>query len=134
MNILICLKGFRKAVRIFALLLMPALLLAGCAPASVVSPLSKEPVSSPAVASEPNRAQNASKSVFESNCLVCHAVGSARSMDVLVKRSPRFLSEAAFLAYLRHPGLGMPAFSPEQLSDDELQQLYSFLKKDYGAN
>ena len=55
-------------------------------------------------------------------------------MDVSVKQSTRFVSQAAFLAYVRHPGLGMPAFSPEQLSDEELQQLYTYLKKEYGAN
>ncbi|MEB3206988.1 MAG: c-type cytochrome [Vampirovibrionales bacterium] len=114
--------------------MIPAFLLAGCSPASVVSPLSKEPVSSSAVASEPHRQQNGSKSVFESSCLVCHAAGSPRGMDVLVKQSARFSSQAAFLAYVRHPGLGMPAFSPEQLSDEELQQLYTYLKKEYGAN
>ena len=125
-------KGF-KGFKVASALLAPALLLAGCAPSTSFSSstsLSQEPIDSTPETSS----GQPSESLFETHCLVCHSTGSMRGMDVLVKRSPKFASEQAFLKYLRHPGLGMPTFGPEQLSDADIQQLYVSLKKDFGAH
>jgi len=113
--------------------------MAGCAPLKTddnAPPASNLPVSSPlptAKALPAGQKLPLGQALFEANCLVCHSPGSMpRGIDTLVKHSRRFASADAFAGYLRHPGLGMPAFTPDQLSEAEIQQLYAYVQREYG--
>ncbi|MEB3246015.1 MAG: cytochrome c [Vampirovibrionales bacterium] len=107
-----------------SVLLLAISLSSGCTPQSAEDP-------------EAHSGTNASDSpgiaLFETHCAGCHMQGSLRGMDRIVPTSPRFKSLEAFQAFIRKPSGMMPAFSPEQLSDADLNTLYTALHSEYDA-
>lgn len=63
----------------------------------------------------------------EMTCFFCHGTagqgGSAGARIALVQRSAD-----AFIRYVRHPSGAMPAFSERILSDQQLTDIYAFLR------
>ena len=59
--------------------------------------------------------------IFGTNCAVCHS-------DVaMLSDTPPAGSFKTFVAFLRNPSGGMPAFAPKALSNDEAMQIYHFV-------
>ncbi|MEB3287247.1 MAG: cytochrome c [Vampirovibrionales bacterium] len=71
------------------------------------------------------------QTVFLNQCVSCHmGAGNPRGPNDIIMRSAKLASEKAFIHYVRQPDNAMmPAFSEAQVSDDELNALYAYLKK-----
>lgn len=75
----------------------------------------------------------AGKRLFDMNCAVCHSHGHPMPLPELVRSSPHFASDASLTRFLRHPSGGMPTFTAERLSDDDVAVLYAYLRNTYAG-
>jgi mono/diheme cytochrome c family protein len=61
------------------------------------------------------------------NCYQCHGyLGQGGQGPTIAP--PQLPAEPAFMAYVRHPGAEMPAFTEKVLSDADLMAIYAYLK------
>lgn len=81
----------------------------------------------------------AGKKIFEKDCQVCHPAGGNAIMPQHPLRGTGELADlTTFLAYLRDPRLPdgskgpMPAFPPEQISEEQASELYQYLVEAFG--
>ena len=71
---------------------------------------------------------DAGKAVYMAkNCYFCHGTVGQGSMVSGLPLAPRPLPAAAIRAYVRNPRGQMPAFSPEVLTDGEIDLIYAYL-------
>ena len=75
-------------------------------------------------------AQNAEKGktlFLKNNCYSCHGY-DGHGGGAGVKLAPKPIAQAAFTAYVRHPGPGsMPTFSAKVISDADLADIRAYL-------
>jgi mono/diheme cytochrome c family protein len=77
--------------------------------------------------------------LFSANCASCHPGGGNTIVpDLPIQGSPQLESFGAFRAYVRNPTLpdgeqgAMPSFSSRRISDQQMRELYQYLKSRYG--
>ena len=78
-------------------------------------------------------AGNGKKLYVADGCYECHGLeGQGGSSAPVGSYGPRLappkLSVEAIRAYVRHPGGGMPPYTPKVLSDSQIDDIYAFLK------
>jgi mono/diheme cytochrome c family protein len=107
----------RPAVIAAAVLALVIGAVAGCS-----SPRRSEPVIGPMVLSDPNLVRG--RMLFDRHCYKCHLEGEGGMSPALNNKPlPKFM-----VRYQVRLGLGaMPAFSPEQLSDAELDSVVDYV-------
>ena len=72
-------------------------------------------------------AENGKRLFIKDGCYGCHGYDGHGGTGA--KLAPRPIAEAAFIAYVRHPGpSGMPVFTPKVLSDADLNDMWAYLK------
>lgn len=66
---------------------------------------------------------------FLSHCVTCHqGVGNPPDPNPVILNSSALESEESFIALVRQPrSMMMPAFSAEELSDDDAKAIYSYV-------
>ena len=78
-----------------------------------------------ALAQDVSAAANEGRELFTANqCWMCH--GYEGQGGAAVRIAPTLYPFAAFAAFVRHSNL-MPAYSPNVLSDEDLQKIYEFV-------
>jgi mono/diheme cytochrome c family protein len=78
-------------------------------------------------------AGNGKKLYIADGCYECHGLeGQGGSSAPVGSYGPRLappkLPVEAIRAYVRHPGGGMPPYTPKVLSDSQIDDIYAFLK------
>jgi len=71
-------------------------------------------------------AQRGNQLFQEKGCWTCHATEGQGGRGPNIAPNP--LPYAAFLAYVRMPALEMPPFSPDLVSDAEMQDIHAYLE------
>jgi ubiquinol-cytochrome c reductase cytochrome c subunit len=61
------------------------------------------------------------------NCYFCHGTLGQGAMATGVRLAPDPIPATAIRAYVRHPRGQMPAYSPEVLSDEDIDAIYAYL-------
>ena len=70
--------------------------------------------------------------LFSYQCAGCHANGgNGLNPAKPVKGSAKLQSKAAFVAYLRQPGPGMPAYDSSVIADSDAEVLRQYLVKTF---
>lgn len=69
------------------------------------------------------------ESLFQANCYGCHSPAGRLDMNRLSHESPKLKDEHTFIAYLRHPYPGMPAFREDQLNAEQAHQIYLYIRQ-----
>jgi len=83
---------------------------------------------SPAAASTGN-AQNGKKNFTSDGCYECHGLqGQGAAQTGAARIGPPMLSLESFLSYVRHPANQMPPYSSKAISDQDLTDIYAYLK------
>ncbi len=82
----------------------------------------------------------AGRKLYEANCSGCHAHGgNMLAPNLPLRTAPQLRNRDEFVGYLRDPRLpngakgSMPAFTPDQLSDQDATRLYGYVQH-YFAN
>jgi mono/diheme cytochrome c family protein len=71
--------------------------------------------------------------LFANQCAGCHANGgNGLNPAKPVKGSAKFKDKAAFIAYLRQPGAGMPAYDASAIADSDAEVLRHYLVTQFG--
>jgi mono/diheme cytochrome c family protein len=104
---------------LLALTALVLLTLTGCASQTTLKPLT---------------ASEQGEGLFSTHCAGCHA-GGGNTMNPAkpVKGSEKLKDKAAFIAFLRQPGGGMPAYDAATLSDSDADVLRQYLANTYGT-
>ena len=107
----------RRSLVVAAALTLAMAALPGCS-----SPRRSEPVSGPIVLADPDLVQG--RMLFDRHCYKCHLQGEGGMSPALNNKPlPKFM-----VRYQVRLGLGaMPAFSREQLSDEELDSVVEYV-------
>ena len=102
----------------------------GFSPAQQAAPAAPAPASTPAAPAVP-----VGQRLFASNCAACHPNGgNAIVAELPLKKSKKIESAAALAAFIRSPKMPdgsegqMPAFPPDQLSDKQVGDLYTYIQ------
>ncbi|MHB8286366.1 MAG: c-type cytochrome [Caulobacteraceae bacterium] len=79
---------------------------------------------------EPSKAQlEHGRSVYVAKgCYECHGLSARGARGVAPALAPPPLPQAAFEAYVRHPGGQMPPYSAKLVADPDLNSIYAYLK------
>jgi mono/diheme cytochrome c family protein len=93
-----------------------------------------------AISPQQARALKTGPDIFNANCVGCHAGGGNSVMPSMPLRGSAHLkSFTAFRDFVRNPRLpsgargAMPVFSSGQISNQQMQQLYKFVKSNWGS-
>ena len=74
-------------------------------------------------------AQNGKKNFTNDGCYECHGLqGQGATQTGAARIGPPQLSLESFLSYVRHPRNQMPPYSSKAISDQDLTDIYAFLK------
>lgn len=76
--------------------------------------------------------QDEGELLFENHCSGCHpGGGNMQNPDKPIQGSLKLKNFETFNAFVRDPGGSMPPFSPDLISDTQVQALYQYLSKNY---
>ncbi len=82
----------------------------------------------------------AGQKLYEANCSGCHAHGgNVLAPNLPLRSAPQLQSRDEFIGYLRAPKLPngskgiMPAFNPDQLSDQDATRIYEYIRRYFVA-
>jgi mono/diheme cytochrome c family protein len=74
-------------------------------------------------------AQNGKKLFSANGCYECHGLqGQGATQTGAARIGPPILPLEAFLSYVRHPANQMPPYSSKAVSDQDLTDIYAYLK------
>jgi mono/diheme cytochrome c family protein len=74
-------------------------------------------------------AQNGKKNFTSDGCYECHGLqGQGATQTGAARIGPPQLSLESFISYVRHPMNQMPPYSIKAISDQELTDIYAYLK------
>jgi|SRR5579872_2700588 len=74
-------------------------------------------------------AQNGKKNFTSDGCYECHGLqGQGATQTGAARIGPPMLSLESFLSYVRHPANQMPPYSIKAISDQDLTDIYVYLK------
>ena len=84
----------------------------------------------PTTAAAPaGNAQNGKKNFTADGCYECHGLqGQGATQTGAARIGPPILSLESFLSYVRHPANQMPPYSSKAISDQDLTDIYAYLK------
>ena len=84
----------------------------------------------PGTAAAPaGNAQNGKKLFASDGCYECHGYqGQGATQTGAARIGPPILPLEAFLSYVRHPANQMPPYSGKAVSDQDLTDIYAYLK------
>jgi mono/diheme cytochrome c family protein len=84
---------------------------------------------SPSGVAPAGNAQNGKKNFTSDGCYECHGLqGQGATQTGATRIGPPLLSLESFLSYVRHPAIQMPPYSSKALSDQDLTDIYAYLK------
>jgi ubiquinol-cytochrome c reductase cytochrome c subunit len=74
-------------------------------------------------------AQNGKKNFASDGCYECHGLqGQGATQTGAARIGPPQLSLESFMSYVRHPTNQMPPYSSKAISDQDLTDIYAYLK------
>jgi mono/diheme cytochrome c family protein len=74
-------------------------------------------------------AQNGKKNFTNDGCYECHGLqGQGATQTGAARIGPPLLSLESFMSYVRHPMNQMPPYTSKALSDQDLADIYAYLK------
>jgi mono/diheme cytochrome c family protein len=74
-------------------------------------------------------AQNGKKNFTNDGCYECHGLqGQGATQTGAARIGPPILSLESFMSYVRHPMNQMPPYTSKALSDQDLADIYAYLK------
>jgi ubiquinol-cytochrome c reductase cytochrome c subunit len=74
-------------------------------------------------------AQNGKKNFTSDGCYECHGLqGQGATQTGAPRIGPPILSLESFISYVRHPTNQMPPYSSKAISDQDLTDIYAYLK------
>jgi mono/diheme cytochrome c family protein len=110
----------------FSLWVLPLIL---CAGAPLVSSSAARSQQSTAPTPPAGNAQNGKKLFSANGCYECHGLqGQGATQTGAARIGPPILPLEAFLSYVRHPVNEMPPYSTKAVSDQDLTDIYAYLK------
>jgi mono/diheme cytochrome c family protein len=113
-------RGDTRELRAFSLVLFLAMLLPAI-PAARAQQRSDTPAS--------GNAQNGKKLFAADGCYECHGLeGQGAAQTGAARIGPPQLSFEGFQSYVRKPAVQMPPYSSKAVSDQDLADIYAFLK------
>ncbi len=80
-----------------------------------------------AQSSPPGNVENGKRVFMKQNCYYCHGTSGQGGRDG-ARIAQTALNAQALIRYVRKPTGGMPAFTEKILSDQELTDIYAYLK------
>jgi mono/diheme cytochrome c family protein len=94
----------------------------------VSSPLSRAQ-QSPTVTPTAGNVQNGKKNFTADGCYECHGLqGQGATQTGGARIGPPILSLESFMSYVRHPANQMPPYTSKAISDQDLTDIYAYLK------
>jgi mono/diheme cytochrome c family protein len=115
-------------LRLHAMLLWVLPIVLGVGTLLVSSPTSRAQQSTAGAAPAGN-AQNGKKNFTGDGCYECHGLqGQGATQTGAARIGPPMLSLESFMSYVRHPANQMPPYSSKAISDQDLTDIYAYLK------
>lgn len=84
---------------------------------------------SPAGSAPAGNVQNGKKNFTSNGCYECHGLqGQGATQTGAPRIGPPILSLESFMSYVRHPANQMPPYTSKAISDQDLTDIYAYLK------